>query len=154
MTTHPFNKGMSRPATLIIAVAVLATLGILSKIYLLQPDVEILTSTQSVQGADSSQSNVAAVSAALSSGHKAVPAPTTAVASGDLSVGSSGNDVTALQQFLEWKNILAPNSVSGYFGNVTQNAVRTYQLVKGLPADGVVNAATRAAWAKDIQSAK
>jgi len=56
----------------------------------------------------------------------------------DLTVGSRGADVTALQ------NALGVTS-TGYFGSVTKAAVVSYQKAHGLPATGYVGALTRAA---------
>jgi hypothetical protein len=57
----------------------------------------------------------------------------------DLTVGSKGADVTALQ------NVLGISPATGYFGSVTKAAVIKFQLAKGLtPAAGYVGAKTRA----------
>jgi len=57
----------------------------------------------------------------------------------DLTVGSKGADVTALQ------NIVGVSPATGYFGSITKAAVIQYQLAKGItPAAGYVGAKTRA----------
>lgn len=57
----------------------------------------------------------------------------------DLTVGSSGADVTALQ------NAIGVTPATGYFGSVTKAAVIAYQKAHSLPATGYVGALTRAA---------
>jgi hypothetical protein len=57
----------------------------------------------------------------------------------DLTVGSKGADVTALQ------NVIGVSPATGYFGAITKAAVIQYQLAKGItPAAGYVGAKTRA----------
>ncbi len=57
----------------------------------------------------------------------------------DLTVGSTGADVTALQ------TMLGVSPATGYFGAITKAAVVAYQTSKGLPATGFVGPLTRAA---------
>ncbi len=57
--------------------------------------------------------------------------------------GSSGSDVTALQQRLMAEGVYS-GPVTGYFGTLTTAAVRRYQSVRGLPLTGVLDTATRA----------
>jgi peptidoglycan hydrolase-like protein with peptidoglycan-binding domain len=63
-----------------------------------------------------------------------------------LSLGSRGSDVTALQQRLTalGYNVGTPD---GVFGTATATAVRAFQQAKGLTADGVVGTSTWAALA-------
>jgi peptidoglycan hydrolase-like protein with peptidoglycan-binding domain len=56
----------------------------------------------------------------------------------NLTVGSTGADVTALQ------NALGVSPATGYFGAITKAAVVKYQAANGLPATGYVGALTRA----------
>jgi peptidoglycan hydrolase-like protein with peptidoglycan-binding domain len=69
---------------------------------------------------------------------------TTTIARPTLQLGSTGADVTVLQQRL---NTLGFNvgAADGSFGAGTKAAVIAFQNKKGLPADGIVNAATWAA---------
>ena len=69
----------------------------------------------------------------------------------DLKVGSSGNDVRLLQQFLIDANsglaaeALASAGVTGYFGETTRSALAEYQALSGTPpARGYFGAVTRA----------
>jgi spore germination protein len=68
--------------------------------------------------------------------------------SGDLSFGSSGNEVTKLQTFLKAQGYLTAPLVPN-FGNATLAAVRAFQSANGISATGTVGPLTRAA----IQSA-
>lgn len=51
-------------------------------------------------------------------------------------VGSSGAEVRAIQQELKDRGIFKSN-VTGYYGSITQAAVKTFQRQKGLSADGI-----------------
>ncbi len=69
----------------------------------------------------------------------------------DLTLGSTGDDVIALQTFLISKNLgvkakaLAAAGATGYFGGVTQAALAEYQTSVGItPAAGYFGALTRA----------
>lgn len=57
----------------------------------------------------------------------------------DLTVGSSGADVTSLQ------NVLGVSPATGYFGSITKAAVQSYQASKGISTTGYVGPLTRAA---------
>ncbi|SRR5579883_1958757 len=63
------------------------------------------------------------------------------VSYGGLRLGSTGPDVTALQQQL--RNLGYGISVDGIFGPSTDSAVRQFQASNGLVADGIVGSATR-----------
>jgi hypothetical protein len=56
----------------------------------------------------------------------------------DLTVGSSGADVTALQ------NVVGVSPATGYFGSITKAAVQAYQAANGVPSTGYVGPLTRA----------
>jgi peptidoglycan hydrolase-like protein with peptidoglycan-binding domain len=66
--------------------------------------------------------------------------------------GSSGPDVTALQQRLKDLGF-DPNGVDGGFGSGTEKAVRAFQQAKGLGVDGKVGPDTRAALQLDDSAA-
>ncbi|HYR74461.1 MAG TPA: peptidoglycan-binding protein [Pyrinomonadaceae bacterium] len=61
-----------------------------------------------------------------------------------LKQGSSGPDVTSLQQKLKYLGF-DPNGVDGHFGAGTRDAVIAFQQSKGLQADGIAGPATLAA---------
>ena len=65
---------------------------------------------------------------------------------GTLRLGDSGGSVQILQYMLallsEYSNALLPIQADGLFGPSTQEAVRIFQGLYGLPADGVVGPAT------------
>ncbi len=75
-------------------------------------------------------------------------APSTAAAcidlTSNLSYGQASSVVTQLQQFLIEEGLLTVNP-SGYFGNATLNAVKTFQTQKGILSSGYVGPITRAA---------
>jgi len=64
-----------------------------------------------------------------------------------LSLGSKGNDVTALQQYLIRIGVLN-SAPSGYFGKLTQKAVMQWQSASNISATGSVGPKTRAALAQ------
>ena len=72
----------------------------------------------------------------------------------DLTVGSNGDGVTALQSFLVSKGyLMMPAGVSmGHFGNLTRDAVKKYQMSVGISATGYFGPLTRAAYAKMAMS--
>ncbi|GFR35986.1 SpoIID/LytB domain-containing protein [Thermobrachium celere] len=59
-----------------------------------------------------------------------------------LNVGSKGQDVLRLQNRLKQLGYLNAKYVTGYFGTVTQNALKTYQKANKLPQTGVLDSAT------------
>ena len=63
----------------------------------------------------------------------------------NLSIGSSGGDVLALQAFLENKGYLTlpAGATNGYFGNLTKQALVAFQQSAGLPATGYCGSLTR-----------
>ncbi|MBI2482457.1 MAG: peptidoglycan-binding protein [Candidatus Vogelbacteria bacterium] len=63
----------------------------------------------------------------------------------DLTIGSRGDDVSALQTLLESKGVLMmPAGVAkGYFGALTKSALAKYQASVGLPATGYFGPLTR-----------
>lgn len=63
----------------------------------------------------------------------------------DLTIGSTGADVTALQTWLIGKGYSIPAGATGYFGTQTQAAVAAYQAANGIsPAVGYFGPITRA----------
>lgn len=98
------------------------------------------------------------VSGPTSSTVTAIPAPATAggsirsLSSGtspftiisDLDLDSEGNEVSQLQTYLASKSELYPEGrITGYFGPMTQRAVKRFQQTYGLPAVGRVGPLTR-----------
>ncbi|MFA6463592.1 MAG: peptidoglycan-binding domain-containing protein [Candidatus Paceibacterota bacterium] len=91
------------------------------------------------------QAQIAALTAQLSklAGSSAVVSSTTF--NTDLTVGSKGADVTALQNFLISAGYSIPAGATGYFGTQTKAAVIAYQTAKGItPAAGYFGPKTRA----------
>src|SRR5436309_2898213 len=70
--------------------------------------------------------------------------------SSNLTVGSTGPDVVALQTWLVANGYSIPSissgsSAKGYFGSQTQAAVKKFQAAKGVPSTGFFGPLTRAA---------
>jgi len=74
----------------------------------------------------------------------------------DLSFGSRGDDVKALQEFLAKDKAIYPEAiVSGYFGKLTQAAVKRFQESRGItPVLGYVGPKTRAKLASETLAPK
>ncbi|MEI6480269.1 MAG: peptidoglycan-binding domain-containing protein [bacterium] len=71
-------------------------------------------------------------------------APAATTFTSNLTVGSTGAEVSALQNFLASKGFLTATA-RGYFGALTKAAVKAYQTSKGIAAVGNVGPQTRAA---------
>ena len=65
------------------------------------------------------------------------------VAYDNLRYGSSGTQVTKLQQALYEQGYLSPANVSGTYNDATRQAVRTFQQDNGLTVDGVAGQLTQ-----------
>lgn len=73
-----------------------------------------------------------------------VPAPCPVITR-NLTIGSKGPDVTALQQYLIEEGLLDQDGPSGYFGNLTKAAVQAWQKANNvLPNNGFFGPASRA----------
>jgi hypothetical protein len=83
----------------------------------------------------------AATSTASSTGTSAVAYYHFAV---DFGIGSSGTDVTNLQNILIHEGLLKIDTPTGYFGPLTEAAVKLYQAAHGIPTTGFVGPLTRA----------
>jgi len=78
-------------------------------------------------------------------GAAALPLAHAQITASELSVGSSGSQVTQLQQFLATNSQIYPSGdVTGYFGPLTQAAVTQFQVAYGIPQVGQVGPVTEA----------
>lgn len=66
-------------------------------------------------------------------------------------LGSSGNEVTAIQKALKERGLFTAD-VTGYYGTQTQAAVRKFQKQKGLTVDGIAGPATLSALGVSVGS--
>ena len=89
---------------------------------------------------------LATLEAELSALEAAEPATSCAplTISRTLALGSTGADVSALQQFLQTRGYYIYPTITGYFGAVTQKAVEAFQSANGIEAIGSVGPITRA----------
>lgn len=107
-------------------------------------------------GADST--TIANVQASLTGGTPATGGTTGSMASScaftmDLHMGSSGAQVTCLQQALIAAGYSIPAGATGYFGAQTKAAVMAWQAKAGvMPAAGYFGAISRAAWGSSTPS--
>ena len=80
-------------------------------------------------------------------------ATTFAPINSQLGFGATGNEVIKLQTFLASNQHLYPSGIiSGYYGNLTRNAVMQFQLYYGIPAIGRVGPMTLAKMNEAISS--
>ncbi|MEK7662078.1 MAG: peptidoglycan-binding protein, partial [Patescibacteria group bacterium] len=68
----------------------------------------------------------------------------------DLKIGARGTDVTELQKYLT-ANAIYSGPVTGYFGKLTKNAVKSYQKNNKLPSYGFFGPMTRALVNKTVK---
>ena len=61
-----------------------------------------------------------------------------------LRFGMSGRNIVSLQLYLADQGIYPKNLVTGYFGRITELAVKVFQLKHGIEAIGIVGPKTRA----------
>ncbi len=100
-------------------------------------------------GADAA--TITNVQASLTGSTPSVPStpstPSSCSFTRDLTLGSSGADVTSLQQTLISKGYAIPAGATGYFGAQTQTAVKAWQTAAGItPAAGYFGPKSRAAF--------
>ena len=75
----------------------------------------------------------------------AAPQPVISAAPSNLSIGSQGDEVRQLQQALINAGIRVVGGADGQFGAMTAQALREFQLSRGIMPTGTLNDATRAA---------
>lgn len=61
----------------------------------------------------------------------------------DLRRGMSGQDVAVVQRLLKDLGFFVYPQITGYFGSVTETAVKAFQKANGLVADGIIGPVTR-----------
>lgn len=61
-----------------------------------------------------------------------------------LSLGDSGETITRVQKLLSNLGYMSSANATGYFGDVTENAVKLFQRTNGLTSDGIVGTMTMA----------
>lgn len=66
-----------------------------------------------------------------------------------LALGDSGDNIQRVQNLLSKLGYLSSGNVTGYYGEVTENAVKLFQRTNGLNADGLVGAQTMAKLTSD-----
>lgn len=71
----------------------------------------------------------------------------------DLTIGSTGEQVVMLQDFLRAEGVFTLGS-TGYFGSITEGALKKYQTNNGLTATGKIDAATIAVLETEEESAE
>ena len=91
------------------------------------------------------QNQIASLQAQLSGAQGTTTSTGSMTFTRSLTLGSSGADVTALQNWLISKGYTIPAGATGYFGAQTKAAVAAYQSAKGIsPAAGYFGPTTRA----------
>lgn len=135
-------------ATLVVGVAFVAVPRV-EAAALTAAQVQSIISLLQSFGADAA--TIANVQASLTGSTPSVPStpstPSSCSFTRDLTLNSSGADVTALQQTLIAKGYAIPAGATGFFGAQTQAAVKAWQTAAGItPAAGYFGPKSRAAF--------
>ncbi|MDP2157660.1 MAG: peptidoglycan-binding protein, partial [Nitrospirota bacterium] len=119
------------------------------RVYVLAPEPvveETRRSSRSGQSRSSSSNNTGTVAGASTGPVGQVLGASTYNFTGDLTIGSTGADVNALQAMLIASGHLSIATPTGYFGPLTQAALAKWQAAHGVaPASGYFGPLTRAA---------
>jgi len=70
------------------------------------------------------------------------PLNSIAYASSVLKIGSTGEEVKQVQSLLSDRGLIKSSHITGYYGPITYNAVKTFQIQNALQVDGIVGPAT------------
>lgn len=109
--------------------------------------VEVVRGASSSGGGGGSSSRSVSVPVSISSGQ--VLGAETYVFKNDLEYGQKGQEVTALQEILISEGLLKEKA-TGYFGRLTEAALKEYQRAHGIPQTGVLGPRTRAAISGEV----
>ena len=125
--------------------AVAAVLSLVGMSLMVAPaHAQTTTTTTTTMTAAQLQAQIAALQAQLAAAQGG-SMMTTPMFNTDLTIGSTGSDVSALQSWLISKGFSIPAGATGYFGTQTQAAVAAYQAANGIsPAAGYFGPITRA----------
>ncbi len=144
ITTKATVKVAAVATGLALAVSMLSFAPMAQAAALTSAQVSSILALLTSFGADAS--TIANVQASLTGGTPSVPASSSYTFTKDLTVGSKGADVTALQDALKAGGYMSA-SATGYFGALTKAGVIAWQTAKGVtPAAGYFGAKSRAAF--------
>lgn len=150
VTTKAIAKVAAVATGLAMATSMLSLAPMAHAAALTSAQVQSILSLLSSFGADST--TIANVNASLTGGTMTTSGSTTTTTSSgytftrDLTIGSTGADVTALQNALKAGGYMSANA-TGYFGVLTQAGVIAWQKAAGVaPAAGYFGAISRAHW--------
>mgnify|MGYP001614448712 CR=1 FL=1 len=149
--THGYSSAITTAATVATGLAMAASMLSFAPMAhasgLTAAQIQAILSLLSSFGADAA--TIANVNTALIGGTPSTPSASSSSGCAfmkDLTVGSSGSDVTCLQNLLKARGYMSANAV-GYFGPATQAAVMAWQKSAGIvPATGYFGARSRAAF--------
>ncbi len=151
MTTKAMAKVAAVATGLAIAASVLSLAPMAQAAALTSSQVSAIVSLLQSFGADSAtianvQASLTGTPSSTTTGSMTTTTGTGYTFTRDLTVGSTGADVTALQNALISKGYLKA-SATGYFGSLTQAAVSAWQTAAGVtPTAGYFGAKSRAAF--------
>lgn len=102
------------------------------------------TSSSSVVAPPASVPAFTSAPSIVSTPSASAPAPTTATYTRNFSIGDSGADISSLQSTLIAQGYLPIANPTGYFGQLTSEALAKWQTASGLPGTGYFGPLTRA----------
>ena len=109
------------------------------------PVVHAQTTTLSASQISALEAQIASLQAQLSAATGGTSMSASVTFTRDLTIGSTGSDVTALQTWLIAKGYSIPAGATGYFGSETRAALAAYQAANGISPDaGYFGPITRA----------
>jgi Putative peptidoglycan binding domain len=139
---NKFTQTVSKVAALAAGFALVASVAVAP---LAHAQTTTTSTTMTSAQVASLEAQIASLQAQLSASQGTAPAMMSTTFTMDLTIGSTGSQVTALQNWLISKGYSIPAGATGYFGAQTKAAVAAWQAASGIsPAAGYFGPISRA----------
>jgi murein L,D-transpeptidase YcbB/YkuD len=149
---NTIHAHISKPILFLLIGLSLTGLGLLAQSFLLSSEAT-LANFEAELVAPSMQASVSSAEVLGDSTTEIIPPPSLEVPNRTLTLGEESSDVVLLQEFLRWRGFWpGGEKISGYFGEVTKEAVIAYQTFHNIEAEGIVGPTTRDFWLEDLVS--